>query len=537
MLFNSYPFLFAFLPLCLVGYFVATKLSPTAAAAWLVLCSLGFYGYWNPAFLLLIVLSVAFNYAIGRLMSRAASPGGKSVLFVTGIAANIGLLGVFKYLGPSLHFFVEHGVIGNWWDLSIILPLGISFFTFTQIGYLVDRRDRLAEDLGLLRYSLFVIFFPHLIAGPIIHVREIGPQLTAAATYRLRAEKFAPGLALFAIGLAKKVLLADPLSGFVGAGFSHPGALTLLTGWAVALAYAVQLYFDFSGYSDMAIGLAGMFGLRFPINFDSPLRSRSIIEFWQRWHMTLTRYLRLLLYNPIAIRIARRRVARGLKVSDSALAKPSVFAVMVALPTFVTMGLAGVWHGAGLQFAVFGLLHAAYLTVNQAWRIFYVHWQHTSMPARERPLSMVWQVGLTLVAVLVSFVFFRADSCATAVRVLGSMVGVNGFRLPDQLAPELARFGDAGRFVIAHLLAPDTLAIAKPENLLRILLSFAIVWAVPNSQQIIGKFAPILENPSPGGRTELQWRPNMVWALIIGVLLWASVMSLGQSTVFLYFQF
>ena len=536
MLFNSYVFLFAFLPVTLLGFAVAAKGGPSIAVAWLLACSLVFYAYWNPLFLFLIIGSIAVNYTAGRLLA-ATQNAGKSAIFVCSVAINLLLLGAFKYLAPSLHFLMRQGLVGTWSDFDIILPLGISFFTFTQIGYLVDRRDNLAEDLGALRYGLFVTFFPHLIAGPIIHVREIGPQLLAPETYKLRIDRVVPGFALFVIGLSKKVLLADPLSLIVAPGFSHPAALTFVTAWTTALAYAAQLYFDFSGYSDMAIGLAGMFGFRFPINFNSPLRARSIIEFWQNWHITLSRYLRLLLYNPLAVAVTRYRLARGLKTSQKALASPFAFAAMVALPTFFTMALAGIWHGAGIQFFVFGLLHAAYLTVNQAWRVFRARARHGATPESESRFSVVWQVLLTQTAVLVSFVFFRSDSCTTALHFLAGMIGAHGISLPDQLAPDLVRLGGIGRFLIAHILAPDTLAIAKPENLLRILASFAIIWLAPNSQQIMGKFAAVIDEVHGRAPALLQWRPNFAWALITAIMLWASVTSLRQSTEFLYFQF
>jgi alginate O-acetyltransferase complex protein AlgI len=510
VLFNSHPFLLVFLPVAFAGHVVASKLPPFVSVAWLILCSLVFYGFWSPAFLSLLLLSVLFNFTAGRLIG--ASHGAlQRWLFIGAVAANLLLLGFFKYLDPLLDFGSRYGLLPDW-SLNIILPLGISFFTFTQIGWLVDRRDGIADDLDPARYLLFVTFFPHIVAGPILHVREIGPQLLDPRCFQPRASGIAPALTLFVLGLAKKLLLADPLAATVAAGYSHPELLSMAEGWTTALAYSLQLYFDFSGYSDMAIGLAGLFGFRFPTNFNSPYKARSIIDYWQRWHMTLSRYLALLIFNPIALAITRRRVARGLKVSHKAVKTPAAFLSMLALPTVVTMGLAGIWHGAGLQFAVFGLLHALYLVVNHAARMF--GRPMASKNTEIRAIDIVWKVGLTYFSVLVASVFFRASSCGTALDLLSAMTGFHGSGLPAR-----------------HILTLHSFA--------QIAVSFCIVWGLPNSQQILGRFAPTLEPPAPldGFWHFIRWRPNPGWAVIGGVALWATFMKVNQSTIFLYFQF
>jgi alginate O-acetyltransferase complex protein AlgI len=264
------------------------------------------------------------------------------------------------YLAAVLWFLRVHGVA----DVALadpVLPLGISFFSFTQIGFLVDCRQGQAREPSLLNYALFVSFFPHLIAGPILHHREIMPQFADPATWRLRGENIAVGSAIFLIGLLKKTLLADPLAPIASAGYADPAALTLFPAWHAALAYSLQLYFDFSGYSDMAIGLARLFNLRFPLNFNSPYQAQSIIDYWQRWHMTLTRWLMMYLYNPLALHMTRNRVRRGLPVDRNARTSLRGFVSMVALPTMVTIGLAGLWHGSAFTFVVFGLLHGVYL--------------------------------------------------------------------------------------------------------------------------------------------------------------------------------
>ncbi len=524
MLFNSYAFLFGFLPVLLFGYWIAGRIGGRAPIAWLSAASVFFYGYWNPPFLLLLVCSASFNYGVGHLIGNAATERRKTWAFRLGIAGNLAVLGAFKYLGPSLAFLHANGLKAAP-VFDIVLPLGISFWTFTQIGYLVDRRDGLAKELKPLDYSLFVNFFPHLIAGPILHVREIGPQILDPLVSRLRAETFGPGLTMFAIGLAKKVLIADPLSSVVTAGYAHVAKIDMLHGWITILSYSMQLYFDFSGYSDMAIGLAAMVGFRFPLNFNSPYKSRSIVEFWQRWHMTLSRYLNLLLFNPVALMITRSRMRRGLKVSSKAMKDPKVFAAMLVVPTFYTMFLAGIWHGAGLQYIVYGLLHVVYLTTNHAWRIFGPQRAKHAVPSR---WSVAASVTLTYLAAMLAQTFFRAPSCSVALRLVGGALGLHGLLLPNAWQ---------GRFA-AHVPAFVSFGHGPDMPLVGLMLAaMVMVWATPNSQQILGNFAPVLEEVEEGGMKWLRWRPNLAWAAVTAVMLWLAIFNLNQATTFIYFQF
>ena len=348
MLFNSYIFIFAFLPIALSGFFLATRIGRVAAGVWLVAVSLFFYGWWDPRFVPLLIISIGANYSLSELMLAVPGrPRLQSALLAGAVAGNLLALLYYKYLFSILSFLSIHHVVAIPFD-NVILPLGISFFTFTQIGYLVDVKQGVAQDRGLLNYMMFVTFFPHLIAGPILHNREIMPQFADPATYRLLARNVTIGLSIFIIGLFKKTVFADPLAFSVAQGFSHTGDITFLSGWHTALTYSLQLYFDFSGYSDMAIGLARMFNVAFPLNFDSPFKSPSIIEFWQRWHMTLTRFLNLYLYNWIALAVVRSRTARGLGITRKAQATIGGFLSMIIVPTFITMVLIGIWHGAGL---------------------------------------------------------------------------------------------------------------------------------------------------------------------------------------------
>ncbi len=514
MLFTSYSFLFAFLPVALAGFFLAGRTGGRRAAAlWLVAASFVFYGWWNPAGVPLLALSIAGNYGAGRLIAALADrPRARAWVLGLAVAANLGALFWFKYL------FWLLGLAGapGWMAAplaGVALPLGISFFTFTQILFLVDCQQGRASDSGPLDYVLFVTFFPHLIAGPILHHREMMPQFADAATYRFRADNFAVGLGIFIVGMLKKCLIADPTGAGVAAAFAAPGILSLIEAWHAALSYSLQLYFDFSGYSDMAIGLGLMLNLRLPLNFNSPYKAAGIIAYWQRWHMTLTRTITLLIYNPIALAVTRRRAARG----QGGHKTPGGFAAMVALPTLVTMALAGIWHGAGAQFLVFGLLHAAYLSVNHAWRL----WR----PARSTgALHHAGSVLLTYLCVLIASVFFRAPSVGEAMSMLGAMAGTHG---AGELLPS-AGTSMAGAWNGA---AHDTAAIAWLVAL------FAIVWFMPNTQQIFAAAAPVLDRIPPGPVAWLRWRPSTGWAVALGLGGVVAVLAMGGSGEFLYFRF
>nr|WP_321985011.1 MBOAT family O-acyltransferase [uncultured Lichenicoccus sp.] len=543
MLFNSYGFIFAFLPLSIFGFYLAALVGPISmqhrlAAAWLVLCSLFFYGWWNPHFLLLLLASIACNYTLSRLIDRTRDrPRRQTALLTLGVAGNLLLLFFYKYLLASLAFLGLPHALPTGLASRIILPLGISFFTFTQIGYLMDEKDGVVKQHGLLDYALFVTFFPHLIAGPILHNQEMIPQFADPLTYRFRAENLSVGLSIFAIGLAKKVIIADPLAVAANAGFAAPQALSTLGAWQAVLSYSLQLYFDFSGYSDMAIGIARMFGIVFPLNFNSPYKSQSIIEFWHRWHMTLTRYLTLYLYNPVALAVARWRTARGLGTSRQALRQPGAFAGMILLPMFFTMTLAGIWHGAGLQFLVFGLLHASYLTINHAWRIL------VAPPPRAGDPRPPWSrvaasVALTFLAVMVAQVFFRAASMADAVAVLGGLLGLHATQGAILLPASLAALTHGVLPWLAHhrlVALSDTAADLK--QWLRIGIGFVMVWTLPNTQQILVDYRPAQGPVRPFLWRRVRWHPGLGWGMALGTLLIASVCHLDDPSRFLYFQF
>lgn len=396
MLFNTFLFAFAFLPLALLGYFLLSKISLRLSIAFLLFASIGFYSYWNIAFLPLLLGSIATNYMIGRWISREKEANNKRramFALVTGLLFNLGLLSFFKYFdffGQSLAWLVD----ANYTPIGITLPIGISFFTFTQIAYLVDCHIARVREYKVENYGLFVTYFPHLIAGPILHHKDMMPQFDRAESHVFSCGRLVIGMMFFVIGLFKKVVLADGISGFVAPVFDvNHASLTILEAWCGALAYTFQLYFDFSAYSDMAYGLSYMFGIILPINFNSPYKARSIIDFWRRWHITLSSFLRDYLYIPLGgNRLGTMRRHANL---------------------MITMLLGGLWHGASWTFVIWGALHGSYLIINHAIRRLLGNRQNVAIS------FLGWL--LTFMAVVVAWVFFRATSVEIALDVLQAM--------------------------------------------------------------------------------------------------------------------
>ncbi|WP_353073269.1 MBOAT family O-acyltransferase [Tunturiibacter gelidoferens] len=519
MLFSSAIFIFLFLPASLIGYQIVSRFSRSATLAWLTITSFFFYGYWNSSYLVLLTASIVMNYLFARMLGEGKPEASQSRWLVIAILANLGLLGYYKYLFPFLNFFHDHGVTNHAFA-NVVLPLGISFFTFTQIAYLIDLRQQIAKRQGLLPYSVFVTFFPHLIAGPIIHPRELMPQLDEERIRGLDAGDLALGVSWFVMGLAKKVLIADRIAPLSDVVFHNLGSAGIVTAWLGALAYSMQLYFDFSGYSDMALGLARMFSIEFPFNFNSPYKSQGIIEFWQRWHMTLSRYLNEYLYTPILRWTNGRRISAGKKVSRKASATLEGFTSMVAFPVIMTMFLAGIWHGAGMQFVMFGVLQGLYLTVNHAWRIFTPqgHRFHRKVPAP-------FMIALTFLAFLISLVFFRSANVHEAVYLLQTMCGIHGRGPAFDAFPYMKYIPPTSRF-LSHL---STAALS-------LLICFFIIWALPNTQEILGQL-PKDEVLKPSILPNLRWRPTATWSLGLTLLLCCAILLLDASTSFLYFQF
>lgn len=491
MLFNSYFFIFLYLPIVLLGFFWLARSSHTFAAAWLALASLFFYGYWNPAYVGLLLGSIACNYTFGLWIAKAGvqhNEAQKKHLLIFAIIVNLALLAYYKYT----NFFIDsvNTATGSNWSISeIALPLGISFFTFTQIAFLVDTYQGKVKEYNFIHYTLFVTYFPHLLAGPVLHHREMMPQLQLRKSYQLDWDNIATGLLLFTLGLCKKTLIADELAPYANAVFDgvHHGWLpTTYEAWSGALAYAMQIYFDFSGYTDMALGIALMFNIRLPINFDSPYKSTSIIDLWRRWHMTLSRYLRDYLYIPLGGN-RKGKLRRYVNL-------------------LLTMLLGGLWHGAGWTFIFWGALHGLYLTINHLWREQIRPQSTLAVPAR---LSTLSGGALTFIAVVAAWVVFRSHDLHSAAVMLNAMFGIES--RPITLLQVLN-----GQLLLVTNLSSDALAKL-------ILLSLLWVWVLPNSTKI--KFVK--------GSLPLA----LIQAIAVIYFLCLAVDQFGSYSPFLYFQF
>jgi D-alanyl-lipoteichoic acid acyltransferase DltB (MBOAT superfamily) len=500
MLFSSYTFLFQFLPATVLAFAAARRHSPRAGIMVLAGASLFFYGAWRPVYLLLLIASVAVNFSLGL---RMEDPLRRRSIGTFGVALNLAVLCYFKY--TNFIFDSLNTLTGAPLPfVNIILPLGISFFTFQQIAYLVDVMRGAKVERDIVSYTLFVSFFPHLIAGPLVHHAEMIPQFKRGRTGR-SSVLAARGLAIFAAGLFKKVVIADNLAQFVSPVFAHldaGGGVTTSWAWLATLAYTLQIYFDFSGYSDMAIGLALLFGIRLPVNFRSPYQAISIIEFWRRWHVTLSRFLRDYLYIPLGgNRLGEQRRYLNL---------------------LVTMLLGGLWHGAGWNFLIWGGLHGIYLGINHLWR----GWRSRD----KRAPASGWAVkgicwAITFLAVVTAWVFFRARTVAAAWQMLG---GLFGFEAGSSAyaSPGILRLMDLPVLVgEARLLLIGGCAVA---------LALLIALSLPNVPRLFGyrEYRRAPEQPS-----WLRWRPNAAWALVTAVALAISLFGMWQRLEFLYFQF
>jgi alginate O-acetyltransferase complex protein AlgI len=483
LLFSTYTFLVFLLVVLAVGGSLQTKRS-SILVWWLIVASLTFYAKWNYWYLALLMGSMVFNYAIGNAIAATRS----RAVFAIGIIADIGLLGWFKYAN---WISTNLSSVGLWGEPShIILPLAISFFTFEQISYLIDCRKGRIRPATITEYAFFVTFFPKLIAGPIVRFSELQPQI---ARMRIDLTSLSAGLTLFVIGLGKKLLVADYMVQFVTPVFDSAKIgreVGTVDAWLGVLSYTFQLYFDFSGYSDMAVALSLMFGLSLPLNFYSPYKATSIIEFWRRWHMTLSRFLRDYIYFPLGG--SRRGPMRRY------------------INLFVVMTLGGLWHGAGSTFIIWGALHGFYLGVNHAFRAVAADWRPTSIAAQLGWRFAAW--GLTFVAVVIGWVFFRAEGLHAAAHLLSAM-----------FAPKL------GQPAVDQQIAMVAIAGA-----------LALALLAPNSNQIMGRQvlgAAVTESKLVDAPKWIVWRPSPSWAALAGVALFAAITGMSSPRPFLYFTF
>ena len=490
MLFNSYIFIFLFLPLTFFIYFYLNKKRLTEASkAFLVFASLFFYSWWNIAYLPLILISMLFNYTMGRELSKHGQKKknySPKVLLAIGVIANLALLGYFKYAD----FFIEN--VNNVFhsDISLLhlaLPLAISFYTFQQIAYLVDSYRKETQEYDFLNYAVFVTFFPQLIAGPIVHHAEMMPQFAKLKNKVMHYHNVALGLFVFAIGLFKKVVIADSFAIWATQGFDVEQTLTTLEAWVTSLSYTFQLYFDFSGYTDMAIGIALLFNIKLPINFNSPYKATSIQDFWRRWHITLSRFLKDYIYIPLG----------GNRKGD----------IRTYTNLFTTFLLGGIWHGAGWTFVLWGALHGFALMIHRAWQKL----------GLRMPTLLAWFITFNFINI--AWVFFRATNFHDAMKVLKAMFHI-----------ESGIFSKSTQFVhMLHYHHPAFTYIKfnmANYMLILIVLGFILTLFFKNVHQMQEKF-------------NQRKTVSIGLALFVGILLGISLLTIAinTSSAFLYFNF
>lgn len=493
MLFSSPVFIFIFLPITLLVYLIFLKNNQSLyGKLWLVVCSLFFYGYWNPKYLALIILSIIVNYCLGlviRGLSKVNQRRAKLTLFL-GIVLNLFALFYFKYAD----FFiatVNQVLLTDFPALNIILPLAISFFTFQQVAFLVDTYRKECEEVDFISYCLFVSFFPQLIAGPIVHHKEMMPQFKNVQSNAYNWTNVSLGIFAFSVGLFKKLIIADTFSKWANMGFNNPEIIGFWDAWVTSLSYTFQLYFDFSGYADMAIGVALLFNIKLPRNFNSPYKATNIQEFWRRWHMTLSRWFGEYVY----------KVLGGNKLG---------FAFTLR-NLFITAFISGIWHGAGWTFIIWGIFHGVAMVMHRIWNTI--------------GFRMGKKAGWVLTFLFVNFtwVFFRAESIRDAVDIIKGMSGING---GFGVSNEISSFISYSFEILPKLKAVETAFLADMSSLWLLCFAFFIVLKCDNTEEHL---------------QYLTRNNNIVkYSLITSVLLFVSLLSfLGETTYseFLYFNF
>ncbi len=505
MIFSSLEFLLVFLPLCYAGFVLVHRIwGWPAVFPYLGIASLVFYAQWSLQIAAVLVVSAVANYLASKIIvARRESGKSTRAWLLASVAANIVALGYFKYT----NFFLDtlNGITGTGFShLDLILPIGISFYTFIQIGYLVEASNGQTNAPTLGRYFLFASFFPCVTAGPLVLQKEMFDQMGERDDPAFSPWRVSVGLTMFGMGLFKKIVMADTIAPFADAAFNGVaggGAIAPLEAWVGSLCYSLQLYFDFSGYSDMAVGLGYLFGIKLPLNFNSPLKARSITDFWRRWHMTMTRFFTNYLYTTTAMKNTRKAIA-------GKYGPWRKFLATAAWPVIFTFLIAGIWHGAGWTFVIYGLLHGSALAVNHGWREF-------KMPK----VSPVVGWFLTMLVVIIGLVIFRSPDLATSLTILSAMSG-------------LSLMTGGGEATMVALDLPFALGL--------IVIYGAIVLSLPNTQEILRRNW-ISSDPRPEGENDLpswlEWRPSRTWAVTAALVLVVAFTMLGSNTTFLYYQF
>jgi alginate O-acetyltransferase complex protein AlgI len=483
MVFNSFAFIVFFLPITLLGFYFFARKRRHWATVWLVMASLFFYGSWDYRFIPVLLASIFINYFVCKQILSATLPRGKWWLTAS-IIFNLSLLGFFKYV----NFFIlsiNDVTSNNIPLLSIILPVGISFFTFTQISLLVDTYHGKIKSLNFTHYLLFASYFPYIVAGPILHHQEMLPQFSDPNHYQVKANNFAIGISIFIFGLGKKLLIADNLASTITPLFVG-GDPQVFQAWLGMLAYTLQLYFDFSGYSDMAVGVSRLMGFRIPINFHSPYKATSVSDFWQRWHISLSRFLRNYLYIPLGgNRQGQLQRYRNL---------------------ILTMLLGGLWHGANWTFVIWGGLHGFYLCVQHGW-------QYSLRNKYRQPTALSNAINriITFIAVMIAWCFFRAPDVASAFKVLAGMVGQNG---------------------ISSVTEVDFLGYTM------LFISSFIAFYMPNTNELFlfSEKGQEIKLTSPS-ILAVKWSPNVFWGVATGCIFALCILCIERTSDFIYAQF
>lgn len=506
MVFSSYQFIFMFLPATYVAFLLAHRIGGWNAAIYVLAgASFVFYAMWGAALLVVLAGSLAFNYLLGGFIAgNAEQPQRSRQFLLLGITANLVLLGYLKYA----NFFIDiaNQASGAGFNhLHLLVPVGVSFYTFIQIGYLIDAYNGQLIRSGFARYVVFGAFFPCVTAGPLVMHREILEQLEQRSGSAFKPRFLVTGLTMFGMGLFKKVALADSISPYADSVFNavHAGgSVDLLTSWIGATAYALQLYFDFSGYSDMALGIAFIFGIRLPLNFDSPFKASNISDFWRRWHITMTRFFTNYIFSGLAMMGMRSAMA-----GDAG--RLGKFLRAAAVPSIITFLVAGIWHGAGWNMVVYGLIHGIAIAIFLGWREF---------SGIVLPRAAAW--ALTMSVVLSALVIFRAPDLGTAGSIIAGMWGLSGLGLGADVA------------------VVDGLDIGRAVSM--IALQGAVVLLLPNTQQILHLDWISSDQKPVSAAIEaglLAWRPAISGAFVIAFAYTVSLTTMGSGTTFLYYQF
>ena len=491
MLFNSYEFILGFLPISFSLYFFLNKNRlETAAKVWLIFISLFFYSWWNIIYLPLITISVLSNYFISIMIIDYDSLRqyylSKKTLLRLGLIFNIGLLAYFKYMD----FFISttNTAFGSDIELlNLVLPLAISFYTLQQIAFLIDSYEGLVYEKKLIDYTIFVIFFPQLIAGPIVHHKEMMPQFAEAKNLAQNYKNINLGIFIFSIGLFKKVVLADSFAKLANSGFDATSALNLFQAWATSLSYTFQLYFDFSGYTDMAIGAALLFNIKLPRNFNSPFKATGVIDFWNRWHITLTNFITVYIYTPLL------RSFKTITFQNAMIA------------TFIAFLIAGLWHGPAWMFVMFGGLHGLGIVINHYWR------KKVKIKIHK---ILAWFITFNFINI--TFIFFRAKEWEDAVNVLGSMYNLDYFAFSEMPAMKLASLNVN---VIEFIVSSDNMINSLGSTAL-ILAAFMIIFFFKNSSTLIEEF-----------------KIGYISLFLSTILFFMSLLVMPKTSEFLYYNF